>query len=186
MTDHQYLLADAESREDAVIVGGHIPADLQEAYLNNIRLAIANVDTDFSELAVHQVRARWDLYLIASYLYYKSDYSILLDAQFDRLCKQLNGLTDEYVEKYLWTFGQFDRSALSAGSGYHITKLTPMVFLAQEKLFNATQGKPVELKPAQLTMKPEFVFKSPDLAHQIKRQLAKKMNTNLATKDDKK
>jgi len=61
-----------------------------------------------------------------------------------------------------------------------------MVFLAQEKLFNATQGKPVELKSAQLTMKPEFVFKSPVLADQIKRQLAKKMNTNPVTKDDKK
>ena len=57
-------------------------------------------------------------YLMNSYLYYKEDKSVLLDSEFDLLCKRLDAEWDsiDHYHKDL-----IDRDDLSAGTGFGIS-----------------------------------------------------------------
>lgn len=59
-------------------------------------------------------------YLIASYLYYECDYSVMEDTDYDKLCQHLL----KYYDKLSTTHPHgnlLDRDALAAGTGHHIT-----------------------------------------------------------------
>ena len=58
----------------------------------------------------------WNLYMVASYLYYYEESSILTDDGYDQLCKWL-------LENYqpIKHTDLYDPEALKAGSGYHIS-----------------------------------------------------------------
>lgn len=58
-------------------------------------------------------------YLIASYLYYEHDYSIMEDAEFDELCKNLLHKFNHYSKNHPHGF-LLDKDALKAGTGHHI------------------------------------------------------------------
>lgn len=58
-------------------------------------------------------------YLIASYLYYEHNYSIMEDTEFDQLCKYLlENFT--YYSKVHPHGHLLDKEALKAGTGHHI------------------------------------------------------------------
>ena len=58
-------------------------------------------------------------YLMASYLYYIKDESLLSDAFYDEICKRLAVLYDNitHVHKHL-----IDKNQLSAGTGYYLSE----------------------------------------------------------------
>lgn len=58
-------------------------------------------------------------YLIASYLYYEHDYSLMEDTEFDQLCKNILDNFEYY--RYNHPHGYLlDEEALAAGTGHHI------------------------------------------------------------------
>lgn len=59
-------------------------------------------------------------YLIASYLYYECDYSMMEDTEFDQICKGLLEKFDFYHDNHPHGY-LLDRDALAAGTGHHIT-----------------------------------------------------------------
>ena len=91
-------------------------------YIQLVEFGISTATEVVEEPTRSHLRAWWEVYLIASYLYYIKDLSLLTDAQFDIICKKLKDLDDEGLAS-IRTYGLYDRSALEAGSGYHITRL---------------------------------------------------------------
>lgn len=81
-------------------------------YSEVLQLAVA-----MSDWSLAGPRDRWTCYLMLSYLYYSCDKSVVPDALFDMLCLQLlaEGLPDGAYHGQL-----YDKSALVAGTGYHI------------------------------------------------------------------
>lgn len=57
----------------------------------------------------------WNLYICASYLYYREDKSLLTDEKYDSLCRYILENITPIRDTHL-----YDREALQAGSGYHI------------------------------------------------------------------
>lgn len=61
-----------------------------------------------------------NLFLLASYLYYERDESLMSDGAFDGLCKYLLDHHDELAPAGVWRVELFDRESLDAGSGNHL------------------------------------------------------------------
>ena len=65
----------------------------------------------------HNLLVPW--YLMASYLYYHEDVSLLSDSLYDRLCKQLDAEWDSIDHRHKRLV---DRASLTAGTGYTIPR----------------------------------------------------------------
>ena len=92
-------------------------------------------------------------YLIHCYLYYKLDTSVISDAEFDQLCKEL---LDSGIEHPL-----VSKSDLAAGTGYSISEYPAEIIQKAEKLL---EKKPVsapaghEWKPFEFTHTPTETY----------------------------
>lgn len=77
------------------------------------------------------INRKFVLYLMASYLYYEEDISLLTDTQFDELCKELLVHWDDitHYHKHLTT-----REDLEAGTGFAI-KYPMLVVCAARKWY---------------------------------------------------
>ena len=58
-------------------------------------------------------------YLMASYMYYHEDESLITDALYDEVCQRLSYLLDKIDH---WHKDLIDPGALAAGTGYHLAK----------------------------------------------------------------
>lgn len=95
-------------------------------------------------------------FLMASYLYYKRDVSLLSDARFDKLCTELDAEWDdvEHRHKHL-----IDRDALKAGTGFQIADYPNMIIGAACQLagipseYDLAPVSPPVRKKIQFTIK---------------------------------
>ena len=101
-------------------------------YIKLVEEGIASAASVIDEPTVRNLRSWWEVYLIASYLYYIKDVSLLTDAQFDFICKKLLAVDEEHLLKTIRTYGLYDRSCLDAGSGFHIKRLPYYALYAAE------------------------------------------------------
>lgn len=101
-------------------------------YIKLVEEGIASAASVIDEPTVRNLRSWWEVYLIASYLYYIKDASLLTDAQFDFICKKLLAVDEENLLKTIRTYGLYDRGSLDAGSGYHIKRLPYYALYAAE------------------------------------------------------
>jgi hypothetical protein len=76
-------------------------------------------------------------YLMASYLYYREDVGLFEDSEFDKLCVRLDSDWDsiEHIHKHL-----IEREALSATTGFYISKYPNSVIGAAHSLYNKRVG----------------------------------------------
>lgn len=96
---------------------------LLNAYLSLVEYGIESAARAVESPSIRDLRAWWEVYLIASYLYYVKDVSLLTDHQFDYLVKKLASVDEQVLLGAIRTYGLYDSSALVAGSGYHIKTL---------------------------------------------------------------
>lgn len=69
------------------------------------------------------VRSLWNVYLIASYMYYVRDVSLMDDSKFDQICVLLKEYSLFKVNAHgAWHLQLWDDDALRAGTGFHITR----------------------------------------------------------------
>lgn len=133
MTDEQFLMVSEE--DDTYNILRHIlDDDLHDAYYNNLVKAMGEIAAPLDLENRVQIRAWYDLYLICSFAYYRYDVSLITDSQFDQLCVKLLALDDDFVAKYLRTYGLYDRDALRAGTGYHIKEIPYFPFFGYTML----------------------------------------------------
>lgn len=79
-------------------------------------------DSASANLQGMTVISLWNIYLVASYMYYVRDESLMEDSRFDQLCAELlsQGLSSLYSAG-AWHLPLFCEDALRAGTGFHIT-----------------------------------------------------------------
>ena len=75
-------------------------------------------------------------YMMSSYLYYKTDRSVLSDGDFDQLCKRM--LNEWKIIKHPHK-RRVKRKDLEAGTGYQIKKYPTIVMSAAERWYNETK-----------------------------------------------
>jgi hypothetical protein len=91
-------------------------------------LECGRVDITVDRLSGGQLVA---FYLMASYLYYKQDISLMRDDEYDRLCVRLDAEWDQIVHPHKVLI---DRGALTAGTGYYVKKYPVMVMNSAHRL----------------------------------------------------
>ncbi|GAB5503438.1 DNA ligase LigA-related protein [Pyruvatibacter sp.] len=78
-----------------------------------------NRDVRCSEIIQSKPHMLVPWYLMASYLYYWEDISLLSDSLYDRLCKQLLDQWDSIEHRHK---GLIDRESLASGTGYALLR----------------------------------------------------------------
>ncbi|QIG66783.1 hypothetical protein EVB27_114 [Rhizobium phage RHph_TM16] len=115
--------------------------------------------TNLDDLARSDIKKSQNLlvpwYLMASYLYYVRDVSILSDGMYDRICFELD---ENYSRIEHWHKSYIDRKQLKAGTGYKLQwgKMPVRIISAANLLAKASLGIPYPTAAPELPrMAPE-------------------------------